>query len=44
MTAAKCRRCQRYWSFTVNPDKFDAITKWCPDCIAKILPIAGAAR
>ncbi|AEL19967.1 hypothetical protein CL81_gp45 [Mycobacterium phage Charlie] len=44
MSAAKCQRCGRYWSFSCNPDLFQVITKLCPLCIAKALPVAGAAQ
>ncbi|WAA19764.1 hypothetical protein SEA_SHWETA_43 [Mycobacterium phage Shweta] len=43
MSAAKCRRCGRYWSFMGNPDLFAVITKFCPECIARVLPLMGSA-
>lgn len=44
MTGVKCQRCGHFWSIgTNNPDLFKAITRLCPDCIAKALPIMGSA-
>lgn len=43
MTATKCRRCGHYWTFAGNPELFSAISKWCPLCVPKVLPVMGQA-
>ncbi|MGV0805778.1 hypothetical protein [Mycolicibacterium setense] len=43
MTTAKCQRCGYYWSFTGNPDLYQAIARWCPVCLPKALPVMGSA-
>lgn len=41
MSAAQCRRCGSWWSFTANPLLFAAICRFCPSCVAKVLPVMG---
>ncbi len=43
MTGAKCQRCGHWWSFTANSALFAVIARFCPDCIAKALPVMGNA-
>ena len=43
MTCAKCQRCGHYWAFTANSTLFAVITRICPDCITKALPVMGTA-
>lgn len=41
MYGYRCLRCNMYWSCQAAPGQgFDAITKWCPYCLAHIFPIA----
>ena len=35
----KCIRCERYWSSQANPALFHEITRFCPDCIGRYMPI-----
>lgn len=43
MTTSKCQRCGQFWAFTGNPDLFVAISRWCPICLPKSLPLMGVA-
>lgn len=43
MTGAKCQRCGHYWAFTANSTLFAVITRICPDCIPRALPVMGTA-
>lgn len=38
MVGLQCQLCKNYWACTAIPSgDFRAITKWCPDCIPKVL-------
>lgn len=41
MTAMKCHRCGKFWTFTGNPDLFAVIAKFCPMCVPVMLPQMG---
>lgn len=42
MTTTPCIRCGHYWTFNSgNPQDFELITRYCPDCIAAHLPTLG---
>lgn len=41
MYGYRCLRCNMYWSCQAAPGQgFDAITKWCPYCLAHMFPVA----
>lgn len=39
MTASKCQRCGHYWSHNTGTQVFSLITRFCPDCLARMLPL-----
>lgn len=40
MFGHQCFKCGTFWASMANPDAgFEIITKLCPDCIAKQLPV-----
>ncbi len=42
VTSLKCHRCGLYWSVqTLWPDKFSVITRFCPPCVAVVVPQLG---
>lgn len=41
MTMARCARCHHQWLFDHKPDRLEATSKWCPDCIPLVLPAMG---
>jgi len=42
INGSRCIRCGQYWAYTSGPlTNFKIITKWCPDCVAVVLPVMG---
>ena len=40
MTVQRCVRCRRIWTHNCGPrERFDAITRVCPDCVGAIYPV-----
>lgn len=41
MYGYECPACLTFWSCQAAPgQRFEAITRWCPDCLAFRLPVA----
>jgi predicted nucleic acid-binding Zn-ribbon protein len=39
MYGHRCLRCGHYWASQANPDQYACITRFCPDCVAKYIPV-----
>lgn len=41
MTLSVCISCGRYWTHNAGTSNYAIITRCCPDCIARLLPVMG---
>lgn len=42
MTVSSCIVCGKYWAHNAGPlENFRIVTRWCPPCLASLLPVMG---
>jgi len=43
MHGHRCIRCSLYWASQADPEHYSAITRFCPNCIERYMPVDGEA-
>lgn len=42
MTSCRCFKCGDWWSMqTLHPEKFQIVSRWCPNCVPATFPRMG---